>query len=161
MLRNRCGLHQECTDTCVRNQMVPTRSQIEPEEAAQHARIDVAEMLEGVLGCKWTVRLLCTIAQASARPSELLRAHPGLSAKVMNERLRKLLRYAIIRREVFGDKPPVEVVYSLAPFGERFTRLLTEIERLQDELSLNRPRPSHSVCVDGEDSSESGVHDEG
>ncbi len=91
-------------------------------------------MLEAILGCKWSVQLLGLIEGGTARPSALQRACPGLSAKVMNERLRKLTGYDIVRRDVLGDKPPVEVTYTLSTFGLRFTALLSEVRRLQDEL---------------------------
>jgi DNA-binding HxlR family transcriptional regulator len=89
-------------------------------------------MVESIIGCKWSVRLLQLCADGHARPSAFLRACPGLSAKVMNERLRKMIRFGIVRRAVFGDKPPVEVEYRLTPFGLRFMRILHEVRRLQD-----------------------------
>jgi DNA-binding HxlR family transcriptional regulator len=64
----------------------------------------------------------------------VLRACPGLSAKVMNERWRKMIRFGIMRRTVFGSKPPVEVEYQLTPFGRRFIRILDEVRRLQEAV---------------------------
>lgn len=94
----------------------------------------VASMVESIIGCKWSVRLLQLCAEGHKRPSALLRACPGLSAKVMNERLRKLTRLGILHRTVFGDKPPVEVEYQLTSFGQRFMRIIEEVRRLQQEL---------------------------
>jgi DNA-binding HxlR family transcriptional regulator len=68
--------------------------------------IPVASMVEGIVGCKWSVSLLQLLADGPNRPNALLRAHPGLSAKVMNERLRKMTRFGILQRTVFGEKPP-------------------------------------------------------
>src|SRR5581483_3402674 len=98
------------------------------------AAIPVAAMVEEIVGCKWSVRLLRLIAEGCSRPSALQRACPGLSAKVMNERLRKMIGFGIVRRTVFGEKPPVEVAYALTPFGRRFMRILDEVRRLQDSL---------------------------
>jgi DNA-binding HxlR family transcriptional regulator len=56
---------------------------------------------------------------------------PGLSPKVMNERLRKMLRFGIMERHVFGEKPPIEVEYRLTRFGTRFMKILDEVRRLQ------------------------------
>lgn len=70
-----------------------------------HKAIPVAAMVESIIGCKWSVRLLGLLADGCPRPSALLRACPGLSAKVMNERLQKMMRFGIARRTVFGDKP--------------------------------------------------------
>ncbi len=93
----------------------------------------VAAMVEGIVGCKWSVSLLEVLARGPTRPSALLRACPGLSQKVMHQRLRKLTRFGILARKVFGEKPPVEVEYSLTPFGRRFLRILEEVRRVQEE----------------------------
>ncbi len=102
--------------------------------------IPVAAMVESIVGCKWSVRLLQLCADGPARPSAMLRACPGLSAKVMNERLRKMMRFGILERAVFGDKPPIEVQYRLTAFGRRFMRILEEVRRLQAELDRGAPR---------------------
>jgi len=88
-------------------------------------------MLESVVGCKWSVRLLDRIAAGTCRPSALLRACPGLSKKVMNERLRKMVRFHILERSVSGSKPPLHVEYRLTAFGRRFLRVLVEVRKLQ------------------------------
>jgi DNA-binding HxlR family transcriptional regulator len=96
--------------------------------------IPVASMVESIVGCKWSVGLLRLLADGCRRPSALLRASPGLSAKVMNERFRKMLRFGIVRRTVFGEKPPVEVEYLLTPFGRRFMGILDEVRGLQEAV---------------------------
>lgn len=52
----------------------------------------------------------------------------------MNERLRKMIRFGIVQRSVFGEKPPVEVEYVLTPFGSRFMSILDEVQRLQEAV---------------------------
>ena len=96
--------------------------------------ISIAAMLESIVGCKWSLRLLGQLAQGPQRPSALRRGCPGLSAKVMNERLRKFLRFGIVVRKVCGEKPPIEVDYSLTPLGDKFVGLLGEIDRVQRQL---------------------------
>ena len=91
-------------------------------------------MVESIVGCKWSVQILGHLAGGAVRPSGLLRSCPGLSAKVMNERLKKLVAFGIAERSVFGDKPPVEVQYELTPFGRRFQGILDEVRELQEEL---------------------------
>ena len=106
--------------------------------------VSVASMVESVVGCKWSVALLLQVSAGPQRPSALLRANPGLSAKVMNERLRKLTRFGIVRRTVTGTKPPVEVEYSMTPLGDRFAGLLDDVRRLQqavDDGEVEIPEP--------------------
>lgn len=98
------------------------------------AAIPVSVMVEDIVGCKWSLSILQLLADKCNRPSALLRASPGLSAKVMNERLQKMIRFGIVVRTVFGEKPPVEVEYVLTQFGRRFMRIIDEVHRLQQAV---------------------------
>lgn len=104
-------------------------------------RFAVAPMVEDIVGCKWSVRLLQLCAEGRRRPGQFLRACPGLSAKVMNERWRKMLRFGIVRRSVAGERPPLTVEYRLTPFGRRFARILDEVRKLQDAVDRGGVRP--------------------
>lgn len=108
------------------------------DDAAADARHDpsipVAAMVESIIGCKWSLRVLQLSADGHHRPSEILRACEGLSAKVMNERLRKMQRFGIMQRTVFGEKPPVVVEYRLTAFGQRFMGVLDEVRKLQEDV---------------------------
>ncbi|WP_342348456.1 winged helix-turn-helix transcriptional regulator [uncultured Nitrospira sp.] len=99
-------------------------------------RIPVASMVESIVGCKWSIRILQLCAEGHNRPGMVLRACPGLSAKVMNERWRKMIRFGIMRRTVCGIKPPVEVEYQLTPFGRRFLKILNEVRNLQEAVDV-------------------------
>ncbi len=103
-------------------------------DTADAVPVPVASMVESIVGCKWSIRLLQLCAEGNHRPSALLRACTGLSAKVMNERLRKMTRFGIMHRTVHGEKPPVEVEYRLTPFGRRFMGILDEVQRLQQAV---------------------------
>lgn len=105
-------------------------------ETSATKAIPVASMVESIIGCKWSVGLLRVLADGCSRPSAILRASPGLSPKVMNERLRKMLRFGIISRTVYGDKSPIEVEYVLTPFGRRFIEIIDEVRRLQEAVDL-------------------------
>ena len=47
-------------------------------------------MVEDVVGCKWSLAVLGLVRQGVRRPSAMEHAIPGLSKKVLNERLRTL-----------------------------------------------------------------------
>lgn len=102
---------------------------------------DVADMLEGVLGCKWSLKVLAMVQQGVNRPGAMTRAAPGLSAKVLNERLRKLCRYGVLERTSFPELPP-RVEYALTPFGRRFAQILDQIAALEMERgAIGTARP--------------------
>jgi len=63
-------------------------------------------MVEDVLGCKWTLRVLAGIRGGTLRPGALEREIGGISTKVLNERLRKLVRFGVIERRAYPEVPP-------------------------------------------------------
>ena len=91
-----------------------------------------ARMVEDIIGCKWSLTVLGLVADGVHRPGAMQRRVPGLTAKVLNERLRKLLRFGIIEREVFAEVPP-RVEYRLTAFGRRFDGVLKEIAVLDQQ----------------------------
>jgi DNA-binding HxlR family transcriptional regulator len=92
----------------------------------------VARMVEDVVGCKWSMTVLALLAAGVVRPGTMQKRVDGLTAKVLNERLRKLLRYGIIDRHVFAEVPP-HVEYHRTSFGKRFSALLEQIAALDAE----------------------------
>ncbi|MFO1402414.1 MAG: helix-turn-helix domain-containing protein [Steroidobacteraceae bacterium] len=93
-------------------------------------------MVEDIVGCKWSLCVLDLVNRGIVRPGAMQRSIRGLTTKVLNERLRKLVRFGILSRRVFAEVPP-RVEYALTPFGRRFARLLEDIEAL--ERSLQAP----------------------
>lgn len=98
----------------------------------------VARMVEDIVGCKWSLAVLARVRDGVRRPGALEHSLPGLSTKVLNERLRKLQRYGILARTAYAELPP-RVEYALTPFGERFARLLDGIDALQREVDAKGP----------------------
>jgi DNA-binding HxlR family transcriptional regulator len=98
---------------------------------------DVAECVEAVFGCKWSIRILTLIRRGVCRPGQIERSLAGLTTKVQHHYVRRMVSLGILRRDVFAEVPP-RVEYRLTQFGERFVPLLKRIERLQKELA-SRP----------------------
>lgn len=89
--------------------------------------------LEDVIGCKWSAGVMAAIGEGVHRPGELERYIPGISKKVLMERLRKLLDFGMISRKEFPG-PVARVEYALTPNGEKLSRIIREIRDLQGEL---------------------------
>jgi DNA-binding HxlR family transcriptional regulator len=87
-------------------------------------------MVENVVGCKWSLTVIDLVRRGINRPGEMEHAVPGLSAKVLNERLRKLLRFGIVEKCSYPETPP-RVEYSLTDFGVRFAKVLDAIHALE------------------------------
>jgi DNA-binding HxlR family transcriptional regulator len=90
-------------------------------------------MFESCIGCKWTLHVLGQIRRGVRRPGALERSAPGLTAKVLGERLNKLQRFGIVERKSFPEIPP-RVEYSLTPFGQKFVKVIDQIEALKCEI---------------------------
>lgn len=97
----------------------------------------VAEMIESVMGCKWSLRVLELIRKQVNRPGEMQRNTPGLSTKVLNERLSKLLRFGIISKKIYPETPP-HVEYNFTQFGEKFISILEQIDRLEKDIKAEK-----------------------
>ena len=95
---------------------------------------DVSAIFESCLGCKWTLHVLEQVRRGVNRPGALARTADGLTPKVLNERLAKLVRFGILERISYAEVPP-RVEYGFTPFGRRFLDVLDQIERLRREVS--------------------------
>ena len=94
---------------------------------------DVAYVFENCIGCKWTIHVLNQIRGGVCRPGELVRTATGLSTKVLNERLSKLVRLGVLDKTSYPQIPP-RVEYELTPFGQRIALILDQVEKLQREM---------------------------
>lgn len=102
--------------------------------------------LEDVVGCKWSAAVLAAIGRGVCRPGQLERFIPGISTKVLNERLRKLLDYGLVtRREHPGRILRVE--YQLTATGRRLAAIIEQIRDL-DEAHAQRPGAGGAVSAD-------------
>ena len=90
-------------------------------------------MVEDIVGCKWSMCVLDMAGRGIVRPGAMQRTHQGLTAKVLNERLRKLVKFGLLERRVFAEIPP-HVEFRPTPFGRRFGRILDELRELESEL---------------------------
>lgn len=92
-----------------------------------------ASMLETIYGCKWSLTVYQLLANGINRPGEMVRSVDGLSTKVLNGCLRRNVEFGILERIPYNEVPP-RVEYKVTPFGEKFTRILADLEELQNEI---------------------------
>ena len=97
------------------------------ERAAYHR-------LEDVIGCKWSTAVVAAVAQGVKRPGELERFIPGISTKVLNERLRKLINFGVLKRTAF-EGLPARVDYDLTSTGHKLAGILAQLRAFNDELN--------------------------
>lgn len=95
--------------------------------------LTAADMVENVIKCKWSLTVFRLVREGTNRPGAMERAVPGLTTKVLNERLRKFMRFGVFTRTEFAELPP-RVEYTLTSFGQRFAGVLNAVDALQKDL---------------------------
>lgn len=95
------------------------------------------------LGDKWTTLTMITLAQKAHRFSEIHRAIPDISKRMLTQTLRDLERDGLVARSVFPTKPP-SVEYRLTELGESLldplVRLITWAESNQPKIATARKK---------------------
>ena len=94
---------------------------------------NVARMVEDIVGCKWSLAVLAAVRDGVSRPGAMEHAIEGLSKKVLNERLSKLVRFGILEKQAYPELPP-RVEYRFTSFGDKFLGVLDGIDALQREI---------------------------
>lgn len=92
---------------------------------------------EDVIGCKWSSSVIAAIARGVRRPGELERYIPGISTKILNERLRKLVAFGLLTRTEHPGLP-ARVDYELTEAGGKLAALLEQVR----QLNLDHPPSS-------------------
>jgi DNA-binding HxlR family transcriptional regulator len=99
---------------------------------------------EDVVGCKWSAAVLAAIGRGVRRPGQLERFIPGISTKVLNERLRKLLDYHLVSRTETRE-PILRVEYELTATGRKLAAIIEQISDLAEEhAAATDSLPDHS-----------------
>lgn len=82
---------------------------------------------------KWTATIVWALAQHDEmRFTELLRRLPGLSPKVLTQRLRQLVRDGLVTRTYHDESPP-RVEYALTPLGRSLMPVFDAIQEWSEE----------------------------
>ena len=94
----------------------------------------VTPIVQDIVGCKWSLSVLEALDRGVYRPGRLVKEIEGISTKVLNERIKKLLNYKIIKRVDHREIPP-KVEYKLTDFGFKFMRIINEIKAVENEFN--------------------------
>ncbi|HTC20723.1 MAG TPA: helix-turn-helix domain-containing protein [bacterium] len=108
---------------------------LDPASVCGHDPAAVRDLLTTV-GDKWSIYLILSLAKLlgnRARYSEIERAIPGISQRMLTMTLRNLERDGLIKREVFPEVPP-RVEYEVTLLGKS---LLQPMQSLIDWVAAN------------------------
>ncbi|AVQ37006.1 winged helix-turn-helix transcriptional regulator [Staphylococcus kloosii] len=91
-----------------------------------HYNIGVEATID-VLGGKWKPVVLCHLKDnCTMRTSELKRAIPNITQKMLTQQLRELEEDSIIERIVYQQVPP-KVEYKLSDYGQTLSEILSSL----------------------------------
>jgi DNA-binding HxlR family transcriptional regulator len=80
-----------------------------------------------LIGKRWTGAIVCALTERSMRYAELGKAIPGLSDRLLSQRLRELEEEGLVERLVEAGTP-VRVTYSLTAAGQELDPVLSELK---------------------------------
>lgn len=76
-----------------------------------------------IFGGKWKALITYILTFGTKRTGELQRLIPGISQKVLIEKLKELEKDGIIEKHVYEEMPP-KVEYKLTEYGQLFSNIL-------------------------------------
>lgn len=80
-----------------------------------------------LIGKRWTGAIVFALTDGSKRYAELGKAIPGLSDRLLSQRLRELEEEGLVERQVEAGAP-VRVTYSLTVVGQELDPVLSELK---------------------------------
>ena len=81
-----------------------------------------------VLGGKWKANLIYAISEGILRPSDLQRAMPGSTKRVLNQQLKELEEFHILAKKIYRQLPP-KVEYHLTGLGKTVLPIIKMMNR--------------------------------
>lgn len=91
-----------------------------------------------LVGGKWKAVILFHLKDARKRYSELRKEMPGVTERTLSLQLKQLEEDELISRKVYGEKPPLKVIYSLTDFGKSFTPVLDTIIAWGNQIAIQK-----------------------
>jgi DNA-binding HxlR family transcriptional regulator len=82
-----------------------------------------------LIGNKWAILVLRELFTGDRRTHELLEAFPGISTKVLTQRLRELEHHGLVERRVYAEVPP-HVEYSLTAKGREIQPVMAALHQV-------------------------------
>ena len=89
------------------------------------------EIAAEILSHRWTCLILRSLVEAPRRSSEITAYVPGLSDRLLSERLQDLETVEIVQRRVLAQRP-VLITYSLTDKGMDLRRVMEALQEWAD-----------------------------
>ena len=89
-----------------------------------------------LVGGKWKAVILYHLKDKAKRYNELRKDIPSVTEMTLSLQLKQLEKDGLVSRKVYGDKPPIKVIYSLTDFGKTFVPILEAITAWGNQIAV-------------------------
>jgi len=79
-----------------------------------------------IIGRKWTAQIIGNILHNCVRFNDILNVNPGLTSRILSNRLKSLVDFGIIEKNVINHHP-VEINYLLTERGHEVKKLIFDL----------------------------------
>ena len=93
----------------------------------------VGRMVETIIGCKWSLTVMDLVERGVVRPGEMERSIEGLTAKVLNDCLRRLVEFKVLEKRSYAEIPP-RVEYRFTHFGRKLRSTCDALVELEADF---------------------------
>lgn len=87
-----------------------------------------------LVGGKWKAVILYHLMDNKKRFGELRKEMPAITEMTLSLQLKQLEKDGLVTRQVYGNKPPIKVVYSLSDFGQSIIPVLKAITQWGNQV---------------------------
>lgn len=87
-----------------------------------------------LVGGKWKTVILHHLKDDVKRYNELRKEMSIITEMTLSLQLKQLEKDGLVSRKVYGEKPPIKVVYSLTDFGKSFIPVLDAISKWGNQV---------------------------
>ena len=94
-----------------------------------------ASLTMGVIGGKWKTVILYHLMEGTMRYNELRKSMPTVTERTLSLQLRAMEEDGLVKRNVFHQKPPLRVEYSLTDFGKTLIPVVQAIAAWGDSVA--------------------------
>ena len=91
-----------------------------------------ASLTMSLIGGKWKTVILFYLMENKLRYNELRKFMPTVTERTLSLQLKALEEDGLIKREVYHEKPPLKVEYSLTDFGKTLVPLINAVANWGD-----------------------------
>ena len=102
-----------------------------------------------LIGGAWTPNIIWYLSGGPRRFSELRADLPGISSKVLTQRLRELEQSGVASRQVLPTSPP-SVEYSLTDLGHELLPAIRSIVEIGQKLKSHQEGRQAGSCPEGQ-----------